>query len=167
MGRVKMRGKDLLVRGNTNVSNDLTVNEDLDVKKAFAFGSGTLSGVIKDVATVTTTDNTKTDVAAIAVGANQVVMVVVKGFGREKAGGKDHGVFGIVGAAQRDGTGNVTAVDTDAALFTAMNTDSWGGITTDVNTTDQTLEISVTGKTGTNITWFLNYEYMIFTLAHV
>lgn len=106
-----------------------------------------------------TTTSVTTVAVAIDLNEDELIQVRAYATGREAGGGADSGAFGVAGLFRRNSSGNVTEIGSDQAIFTAINTDSWGGLTLVANTSDQTVDITVGGKDSTSITWKFRIEY--------
>jgi len=108
-------------------------------------------------AAVQTTDATVTDIATIAVAEDEAFVVegrivAIEDDGSESVGGTFMGVF------RRDTGGNVTLV---GSVTTDVQHDSGGAptFTLAADTTNQTIDIQVTGVAATTMNWVVTYTY--------
>lgn len=100
---------------------------------------------------VTTTDATVTDVAAVAVAEGEMVMVEASVIGRKSDGSAFYSGK-IVGTFYRNSGGNVTQIGA-SSLTGEVNESSWGGIDLAADTVNQEVDLHVTGLAGTTIAW--------------
>lgn len=140
----------------TTVAKDLRVFAG-GVKETGGQGAGA-DGHEAAMASGSTTNNTATVLAAIPVGEDELVIVRAFGGALRDTGAEALWTDAVLGF-RRDGSGNVTAV---GSVNTRTANDSSGTptITLVANTTDQTVDVTVTGETSKNFEWALRYEVL-------
>ncbi len=100
----------------------------------------------------TTTDNTVTTVATIALAEEDTCFVLAKAWTRNADGSKN-GSFFISGLFYRNTSGNVTqegATQDIAAEYTGGSTIN---LTFAADSTNQTIDVNVTGETSETFSW--------------
>lgn len=108
---------------------------------------------------VTTTDATATDIISIPLSEEQTMSIAAQITGRN-TDGLSVG-YTISGAFKRDSGGNVTQVGQQ--LNEAVHYDdgaAWSG-TLNADTTNQTVDVRVTGEIGVTIKWTARVNYTI------
>lgn len=107
--------------------------------------------------TVTTADETQTVISEISASASNIYYVEAKVLG-VKDDGSQRAIFHISGLFYRDGSGNITQQGTTNAINIIRSDTDWS-VDFAVDTTNQEIEVKVTGKSGTNIDWQSNIIY--------
>jgi hypothetical protein len=133
-----------------------TVHRDVQEYKTHT-GSG--SGLIKKQVKAATTNATATVVLAIPLAELQGAYVHVRGIAKRDTAAEVLRTD-IQNAYGRAAAGNVTQVAA-ATSVTANNSSGTPTITLVANTTDQTIDVTVTGEASKNFAWFIDVEYAI------
>ena len=122
-----------------------------DAQTQIADGGSYAGGTLRKNAKVTTTDNTATVILSIPVAVGDVFSVLGQVDGKLGAATGASVTF-VSGAARRQSAGNVALIGTPTATIQEDATNapaaSWVA-----NTTDQTLELKVTGNTSETWIW--------------
>ena len=130
-----------------------TIRQDIqELKTHGAAGSGVLKYQVK----ATTTNATATVVKAIPVAELQGVYVRVQGFAVRSTAAEMLRAD-VVNAFRRAADGDVTAVTTTTSVA-ADDSSGTPTITLVANTTDQTVDVTITGETSKTFNWFLDIE---------
>lgn len=116
---------------------------------------------IFDQVGVTTTDDTVTTIASVALSTNQSLMIeaLVHGKKDDESAGI---VAKVIAGAKRAG-GNISLIGTPSVTVVEDTGDQ--DVTVDVDTGTQTLRIRVEGIAAENWTWVANYNYTIVTTS--
>jgi len=107
----------------------------------------------------TTTDATVTDVATIPLAEEQTVSVWAKATARN-SDGSINGKFHICGLFYRNTSGNVTQVNDTYSIDSDTTSGSTIDLTLAADTTNQTVDIRVTGQTSETFTWKVSVAHI-------
>lgn len=107
--------------------------------------------------TVSTTDETETVISEITASTGNIYYVEAKVLG-VKDDGSQRAIFHLSGLFYRDGSGNITQQGTTNAINITRSDTDWS-VNFAVDTSNQEIEVRVTGKSGTNIDWQSNIIY--------
>lgn len=111
------------------------------------------------IATATTTDATPTVIKAISVAADKTISIDVDVIGN-KASTATKAAYRLIGSFYRNGSGNVTAISDTVSLTTDEADTDWD-VSLVANTSNQTIDVTITGKAATTIAWSAKITYNI------
>lgn len=109
-------------------------------------------------ATVTTTDATITDITTVSVAEGEVFLVEAQVIGR-KSDGSQLALYHREGLFYRNTGGDVTQQGSITSLAEVESDASWD-CTLNADTTNQTIDVRVTGVADTTINWKCVIKYM-------
>lgn len=124
----------------------------------FYFGQYNGGPGTKHGGTVSTTDATVTDLAAVALAEGEAAIVRATVIGR-KSDGSAFGAWVVVANFHRNAAGNV-ALEAATSVQYEDNQAAWGGVEWLADTGNQTMDLRVTGLAGTTINWSSQIEVL-------
>ena len=133
-----------------------TIHRDIQEYKTHG---GTGSGLLKRQVRLATTDATVTVAFKISLAELEAAHVKVIGLAKRDTAAEVLRTD-IQNAYGRAAAGNVTQVAA-ATSVTANNSSGTPTVTLVANTSDQTVDVTVTGEAAKNFSWFLDIEYAI------
>ncbi len=136
-----------------------TIRKQTEVHKTHEAGAGT--GMVRVGAYAATTSATPAIPLAIPVPPNSCIMIEAKAVGLRDTGAEGFRST-VTHAFRRDGTGNVTAIST-ATTVTVEDSSGAPTLTIAANTTDQTVDVTITSEASKNFLWDVYAEYRIIT----
>ena len=139
---------------SANVLYSVDINGFTQVARSASNGGG----YVTQVRTVQTTGATVTDLATIAVAQGDVFAVEVDVIGR-KSDGTDRAMYKLTGLFYRNSGGNVTQQGSTVSLTTIESNASWD-CTLNADTSNQTIDVRVTGVAATTINWKAVVRYV-------
>lgn len=135
----------------------LTAGEDLARDATYGWGLSVnrlLAGAPRSVTPVQTVDATLTVVASLSIPVDTCAAIELHWFGRKANTTEEIARRESRLTVYRIATGNVTQLGSTSDLLATTKTDAaWGALDFALNTSTQSLDVRVTGKSATIINW--------------
>lgn len=134
-----------------------TIRKDIQILKMHTVGSGT--GEVKKQFAATTTDDTATVVYAHPVAELAGVNITVQTLGLKSDAAES--IRSLINSGfMRAAAGNVTEVGSDSAIASAKTSSGTPTVTLIANTTNQTVDVTVTGEAAKTFYWEVAVTYV-------